>query len=111
MKAKNIIVLTILFLAINIVVFTVTQVNTNDRINIALKKDMETLKTHFDILNISQQNIAYAISQSILRNTNLVEYLSVHISEYWDTLAGHTGTEKLYEKIKELILNMDKGFI
>ena len=99
MKTKNKILLALLFLSINIVVYTVRQINTKDRINIALKKDLETLETHFNILNTSQQNIAYAISRSILRNTDLIEFLSRSYTE--TKKQNQINRDKLFTQLEE----------
>ncbi|MEA3315769.1 MAG: diguanylate cyclase [Campylobacterota bacterium] len=99
MKIKNILILLILFITINTVVFILTKINTDDRVEIALKKDLDTLQTHFDILNTSQKNISYAISQSILRNTDLVKFLSQSYSATQEE--NNINRVKLYNQLKE----------
>ena len=60
---KNVIKLSLIFLFINIIAYTITSINSKDRIDLILKEDLNRLQIHFDILNTSQKNISYYISQ------------------------------------------------
>lgn len=99
MKTKNIILLTLLFLSINAIVYFITETNTKQRIDLVLKEDLDRLQLHYDILNTSQKNIAYAISQSIIRNTDAIKFLS---ESYTATKEQNAiNREKLYNQLKE----------
>ncbi|GGD44955.1 hypothetical protein GCM10012288_19110 [Malaciobacter pacificus] len=76
MKIKNIILLILLFISINTIVYFITEINSKQRIDLVLKEDLNKLQIHFEILNTTQKNIAYAISQSIMRNTDAIKFLS-----------------------------------
>lgn len=99
MKLKNLIILTLVFLFINIGVYTITEISSNQRISSVLKNDLKNLKTHFDILNTSQKNISYAISKSIIRNTDIIEFLSKSYSISKEQ--NQINRAKLYEQLKE----------
>ena len=74
LKTKNIILLTLLFISINIIVYTITEIHSKQRIDLVLKEDLDKLQIHFDILNTTQKNIAYAISQSIQKIQMLLNF-------------------------------------
>jgi two-component system cell cycle response regulator len=76
LKTKNIVLLSLLFISINTIVYFITETNSKERIDLVLKEDLNKLQIHFDILNTTQKNISYAISQSIMRNTDAIKFLS-----------------------------------
>lgn len=99
MRAKTIIKLAIVFMAINLAVYSLTELSLKQRVDLVLKKDLAKLQIHFDTLNTSQENIAYAISKSIIRNTDLIEILS---SSYTASKKeNNLNREKLYKQLKE----------
>lgn len=99
MKIKNIIILIILFLSINMSVYIFTEYNSKNRINLILEEDLKHLQTHFGILYTSQKDISYAISQSILRNTNIIEFLEFSYTA--TKKENDRNREKLYKQLKE----------
>ena len=99
MKTKNIITLLTLFLSINLGIYLFTEYNSKNRIDLILNEDLNKLQIHFDILNTSQENISYAISQSIMRNTDMIKFLS---ESYTATKEQNKiNREKLYNQLKE----------
>ena len=99
MRTKNIILLTLLFISINIIVYTITEIHSKQRIDLVLKEDLDKLQIHFDILNATQKNIAYAISQSIQRNTDAIKFLSASYTTSEEQ--NNINREKLNAQLKE----------
>ena len=88
-----------LFLSINLGIYLFTEYNSKNRIDLILNEDLNKLQIHFDILNTSQENISYAISQSIMRNTDMIKFLS---ESYTATKEQNKiNREKLYNQLKE----------
>ncbi|QOY50933.1 GGDEF domain-containing protein [Candidatus Sulfurimonas baltica] len=99
MKIKNIILLTLLFISTNSIVYTITEVYSKQRIDLVLKEDLNKLQIHFEILNTTQKNIAYAISQSIQRNTDAIKFLSESYTASVEQ--NKLNREKLNTQLKE----------
>ncbi|MEA2019488.1 MAG: cache domain-containing protein, partial [Campylobacterota bacterium] len=75
MKTKQIISLVLLFVVMNSTVYFLTKINTERKINLVLDDNLNILQTHYNILMESQKHISYAISKSILRNTDAIKLL------------------------------------
>ena len=73
MKIKFIILLALLFVTINSTVYILTKINTEEKIDLVLKENINILQTHYNILIESQKHISYAIYKSILRNTDALK--------------------------------------
>lgn len=99
MGIKTVIKLLMLFCSINIVIYLITAHVLKEKTELVLKKDLDKLQIHFETLNSSQENIAYAISKSIIRNTDLIEILS---SSYTASKKeNNLNREKLYKQLQE----------
>lgn len=99
LKTKNIILLTLLFISINIIVYTITEIHSKQRIDLVLKEDLDKLQIHFDILNTTQKNIAHAISQSIQKNTDAIKFLSASYTTSEEQ--NNINREKLNAQLQE----------
>ncbi len=97
MKTKTIILLAILFLAINAVVFYVTELNSKQKIDIILQDNLKTLQTHYNILLETQKSTAQAIYQTTLN----VKGFSEIIKEAYS--ADKEGKARLRERLHELL--------
>ncbi len=67
MKIKSIILLALIFIAINVSTYYLTQVNQSKIIDIALKENLNTLDTHYKVLLESQKNLATAVYKSTIQ--------------------------------------------
>jgi len=76
MKIKTIILLCILFLANNLVVFWLTKVNSEDKINLVLKENLKTLNVHYKILLENQRITAITVYQSTIQMKRVIEILT-----------------------------------
>jgi len=76
MKIKTMILLIILFLANNIIVYSLTKINSEHKINLVLKENLDTLSTHYKILLETQKITAIAVYQSTIQIARVVEIMS-----------------------------------
>ncbi|MEA3554082.1 MAG: cache domain-containing protein, partial [Campylobacterota bacterium] len=84
MKTKQIISLVLLFVVMNSTVYFLTKINTQHKIDMVLDDNLNILQTHYNILMESQKHISYAISKSILRNTDAIKLLENSYSKNKD---------------------------
>ncbi len=73
MKTK--ILLLLLFLAANSVIYIVTKINEQQRIDVVLKDSIENLKIHYEILLHTQETTAKTIYISTLKMKNFIEIM------------------------------------
>lgn len=99
LKIKTKIFLTILFLSINTIIYFLTEINSKQRIDLILKEDLHELQIHYLILNTTQKDIAYAISKSIIRNSDLIKFLSESYTASKEQ--NQINREKLNNQLKE----------
>ena len=97
MSTKSKILLLVLFIFINTSVYLISENIQKYRINLILKEDLQKLQIHYDILNASQKNIAYSVSNSIIRNTDLIKFLSA--SYTLNEKQNKINREKLYNQL------------
>lgn len=97
MSTKSKILLLVLFIFINTSVYLISENIQKHRINLILKEDLQKLQIHYDILNTSQKNIAYSVSNSIIRNTDLIKFLSA--SYTLNEKQNKINREKLYNQL------------
>ncbi len=76
MKKITILLLILLFLVINGAVYSITQTNGGQRIQLALDENLKTLKTHYDILIQTQKTTADILYQSTLESDRLIQIIS-----------------------------------
>ena len=76
MKIKNILLLLLVFLVVNMSIFYITKVTTEDKVEIVLNDDLHTLKTHYKILLETQRSTAEAIYQTTLNIAGFSEILA-----------------------------------
>ena len=76
MKLKIILLLAILLTFINLLVFTVSKTNEEQRIQLVLEDKIKTLKTHYEILLQTQKTTAVTIYQSTIESKRVIEILS-----------------------------------
>jgi len=76
MKIKIILLLSLLFLVMNITVFYISELNTNQKVNIVLKNNLKTLRTHYKILLETQKSTAIAIYQSTINIPRVSEIIA-----------------------------------
>ncbi len=76
MKKITILLLILLFLVINGAVYSITQTNGEQRIQLALDENLKTLKTHYDILIQTQKTTADILYQSTLESDRLIQIIS-----------------------------------
>ncbi len=75
-KTKAIILSSILFLMINTTVYILTQVYSEDKIDIILKNNLNTLQTHYETLLHTQKLIASTIFQSTIKKERIIEIIA-----------------------------------
>ena len=75
LKTKQTTLLIFLFIIMNTAIYFVTKINTQEKIDLALKSNLSILQTHYKLLLESQKNIAYTSYKSILRNTDVINLL------------------------------------
>ncbi len=98
MRTIHIIFLSLLFIAINSLVYFVNEKVTKEKIDLILKDNINSLQTHYYILNQAQKNISYAIYKSVLRNTDAIELLENSYEQSKDIQAKNR--ENLLSQLK-----------
>jgi len=99
MKRKNIIILVLLFITINVATFVTTQMSLNKKIDMVLDNNLKTLDTHFKVLNTAQKYIANDIYKSIIRNSDAIKFLK---QSYTATKEQNDKNRKaLYSQLQE----------
>jgi len=77
MKKSTVVLLVLLFVAINATVYFITYKNANERIDMVLKSDLKTLQTHYEILLETQKNTALATYVSTIGIKRVLEILTL----------------------------------
>ena len=73
MNQKLIALVILIFIAINGIVYKVTDINTQNKIDIALKNDLKNLKTHYDMLLYNQNLTAKTLYDSTIRTKDFLK--------------------------------------
>ncbi|RLA75922.1 MAG: hypothetical protein DRG78_20050 [Epsilonproteobacteria bacterium] len=76
MKKLTILLLTLLFLIINGIIYSMTTINGNERIKLVLNDNLQTLQTHYDILIETQKNTAQALYIATINSQEVLKILS-----------------------------------
>ena len=76
MKTKTVVLLFILFLVNNIIVYSLTEINSQHKINLVLKENLDTLTTHYKILLETQRITAITVYQSTMQMPRVIEIMS-----------------------------------
>ena len=106
MKIKNIILLSLLFLIINIGVYALTYISSQTKIDIVLTDNLKTLKTHYKILLETQRTTSKAIYKTTINMSRVIEIVKEANSASKEKKAIlrkelHEILRKKYEIIKE----------
>ncbi|MEN8303362.1 MAG: diguanylate cyclase [Campylobacterota bacterium] len=76
MNTKIIILLALLFLAVNSAVYTITEINEKQRIKLVLEDNIQTLKTHYEILLQTQKTTAVTLYQATIELDRVLQIMS-----------------------------------
>ncbi len=75
MNKKIVIYLVLLFLILNGIIYSITQRNAEQRIQLILNENIKTLQTHYELLLEAQRNIAQAVYQSTIGIDRFLEIM------------------------------------
>ena len=75
MKKITIILLFVLSLVNNIIVYSLTEVNTKDKIDLVLEENLDTLKIHYKILLENQRITAITVHLSTIQMKRVIEIM------------------------------------
>ena len=104
MISKKIILLIIfIFIVINAIVYKITDINADERINMALNKSMNTLSTHYEILLHTQSITAQSLYNETIKDKKFIDILSKarYASEDEKNILREEMKKLLYYRYKE----------
>jgi|GEM_PF-2015858 len=106
-KSKNIIILSISFIFLNLIIYFFTEHNQNQRIELSLKNHIDKLKIHYEILLHQQKLTANGIFESTVIKDNILNIVA-KAYETQDTKQKDDLRDKLYKLLKNKYKRMLK---
>ena len=97
-KLKNISIVAILFISLNILVYYIVEQNSSQRIQTSLDKHIDKLQTHYNIVLEHQKNIA----DSIYKRTIIQQEVIDLVSKAWETKNVDT-RKNIRDKLHDLL--------